>query len=176
MQVPTLEEKQARIRELEEKIRNAQLIVFTDYRGLNVGEMTELRVKLKEVGAEYKVIKNTLARIAFRNNGMEELVSLTEGPNALVFARENVVEPTKVLFDFAKNNKNLEIKTGIMEGKVLNAEQLKNLSTLPPREVLVAQVLGGLQAPIYGLVYVLQANISGLARVLNAIREQKEAS
>ncbi|MGE5416565.1 MAG: 50S ribosomal protein L10 [Acidobacteriota bacterium] len=171
--MPKIEVKQQKVQELEERIKSAKMIIFTDYRGLSVSEITGLRSRLKAAGAEYRVVKNTLARRAFTNAGLEELLPFTEGPNALLFSDEELVEPAKILFDVVKTSKKLEVRSGMVEGKVFNADQIKNLSTLPPREVLVAQVLGGLQAPIYGFAYVLKANLTGLVRALDAVREQK---
>ncbi|MGI6551272.1 MAG: 50S ribosomal protein L10 [Syntrophomonadales bacterium] len=171
-----LEAKKQAVQEIQSRLQEANLVVFTDYRGLNVGEMNELRGKLKAAGAEYKVVKNTLTRFALQNIGLEEMVPYTEGPNAVLFSTNEPVEPAKILFDFARTHKNLEVKVGILEGNVIGVDQIKGLSTLPSREVLIAQVLGGLQAPLYGFAYVLKANLSGLVRALDAIREQKEAS
>ena len=171
-----LEAKKQAVQEIQSRLQEANLVVFTDYRGLNVGEMNELRGKLKAAGAEYKVVKNTLTRFALQNIGLEDMVPYTEGPNAVLFSTNEPVEPAKILFDFARTHKNLEVKVGILEGNVIGVDQIKGLSTLPSREVLIAQVLGGLQAPLYGFAYVLKANLSGLVRALDAIREQKEAS
>ncbi|MGE5397041.1 MAG: 50S ribosomal protein L10 [Chitinophagales bacterium] len=171
-----LEDKKAAVKDLNEKFSNANMVVLTDYRGLNVSEISELRGKLRESGCEMRVIKNTLTRLAVKETSFEELLPFLEGPNAAVFCAEEIVQPAKTLFDFARTHKNLEIRVGVLEGKVLKPEEVKTLSTLPPKEVLVAQVIGGIQAPLYGLVYVLQANITGLARVLEGIRKQKEAS
>lgn len=171
-----LEAKKQAVKEIQKWVQDANLVVVTDYRGLNVAEMNELRGKLKTVGAEYKVLKNTLTRFALQKNGLEELLPYTEGPNAMLFSSNEPVEPAKILFDFAKTHKNLEVKAGLLEGKVIGVDQVKALSTLPSKEVLVAQVLGGLQAPLYGFAYVLKANLSGLVRALDAVREQKEAS
>lgn len=171
--MPKVEVKQIKVQELEERIKSAKMIIFTDYRGLNVSEISALRSRLKAAGADYKVVKNTLARRAFTNAGLEELIPFAEGPNALLFSDEELVEPAKILFDVVKTSKKLVVRSGMVEGKVFSADQLKNLSTLPPREVLVAQVLGGLQAPIYGFAYVLKANLTGLVRALDAVREQK---
>ncbi len=171
-----LEAKKQVVQDIQERLQNANLVVFTDYRGMTVGEMNALRAKFKAAGADYKVVKNTLTRIALKNVGLDELLPYIEGPNAVLFSSSDPVESAKILFDFARTNKNLEVKVGYLQGKVIETEQIRNLSTLPPREVLVAQVLGGLQAPLYGLAYVLKANLSGLVRALDAIREQKEAS
>lgn len=174
--VAKLEAKQKAVQEIEEKLRQSKIVVVADYRGLTVSEMNELRGKIKASGGKMKVVKNTLARFAVKNTGHDALLPHMEGPNALMFGMEDIVEPVKVLFDFAKTHPNLEIKVGYMDGSLLNSEQLRALSALPPREVLLARVVGGMQAPLYGLVYVLKANLTGLVRVLDGIREQKQAS
>lgn len=171
-----IDAKRETVREIQKWFDEASLVVFTDFRGLNVAEMKELRTKLRDVGGDYRVVKNTMTRFAIQNQELEGLLPLTDGPNALMFSAGDPVEPAKVLYDFIKVRKKLEVKGGLLEGTVVDATQVKTLSTLPSREVLVAQVLGGLQAPIYGLAYVLKANITGLVRALDAVREQKEAS
>jgi large subunit ribosomal protein L10 len=171
-----LEDKKQLVAELKQKFAQAKMVVFTDYRGLNVSEINELRGKLHAVGVEYRVVKNTLTRFVLQESGPAELLPQLEGPNALLFGFDEVVEPAKILLDFQKTHKNLDIKLGVLEGKLMDLEQIKVLSALPSREVLVAQVLGGLQAPLYGLAYVLKANLTGLVRALDAVREQKEAS
>ncbi len=171
-----LEAKKQAVKEIKNWFQDADLVVFTDYRGLNVSEMNELRGKLKAAGADYRVIKNTLTRFALKEIGLEEVIPYTEGPNAVLFVSDEMVGSAKALFDFARTHRKLEVKAGILEGKVVEAAEIKALSNLPSREVLVAQVLGGLQAPLYGFAFVLKANLSGLVRALDAIREQKEAS
>ncbi|NLU50832.1 MAG: 50S ribosomal protein L10 [Syntrophomonadaceae bacterium] len=174
--MPNLEKKQKTVEEIKARLANSSVVIFTDYRGLSVAEMTELRNRLRETGVEFKVVKNTLTGFALRDAGLEEVLPYLEGPNAVVFGHQDPVEPAKVITDFIKEKKKLEIKVGVLEHKLLNAKEVEALAALPPKPVLVAQVLGGLQAPIRGLVYVLNANLSGLARVLNAIKEKKEAS
>jgi len=174
--VSNLEVKKQVVQDIQDRLQNANLVIFTDYRGMSVGEINALRAKFKAAGAEYKVVKNTLTRLALEKAGLEDLLPYIEGPNAVLFSSSDPVESAKILFDFARTNKNLEVKVGYLEGKVIGTDEIRSLSTLPSREVLVAQVLGGLQAPLYGLAYVLKANLSGLVRALDAIREQKEAS
>lgn len=174
--MPKIEQKQQIVKEIEHKLQEATLVVFTDYRGLNVEEQTELRNKLRLPGVEFKVLKNTMLRFALTNNGQEDIAAKIEGPNAVLFSKEDPVEPAKILFEFAKKHKNFEVTQGILEGQLVSADKVKALADLPPREVLVAQVLGTMQAPITSFVYVLNANISGLARALNQIKEKKEAS
>lgn len=171
--MPKIEEKQLVVKEIEAKLKASSLVVFTDYKGLNVAEINELRAKLKAIGSDYVVVKNTLTRLALKDAGMEDLDALTVGPNAVLFAMQEPVEAAKILFDFAKAHKALEVKGGALEGKAVDAPGIRELSLLPPREVLIARVLGGLQAPLYGFAYVLQANLTGLVRALDQVREQK---
>ncbi|QGU00767.1 LSU ribosomal protein L10p (P0) [Candidatus Syntrophocurvum alkaliphilum] len=170
-----IEEKQKLVKEIEQKIKDSKLVVFTDFRGLNVDEVSELRNKLRVPGVEYKVLKNTMVRFALQNNGQEDIAEKIVGPNAILFSEEDPVGPAKTLFEFAKTHKNLEVKLGILEGQMVEANKVKELADLPSREVLVAQVLGTMQAPITGFVNVLNANITGLVRALDQIKDQKEA-
>lgn len=174
--MPKIEEKQKVVQELAARINESNLVVLVDYRGLKVAEMTELRSKLREAGADLRVVKNTMTRLALQNTGDSSLEAFFEGPNAVSFSSSNEVEVVKTIFDFARVHKNLSVKAGMLDHNVLDADQLKTLSTLPPREVLLAQVVGGIQAPLYGLAYVLKANLSGLVRALDGVRQQKEAS
>lgn len=174
--MPNLEKKQQVVKEIEQKLSEAKLVVFTDYRGLSVKEMTDLRNQLRAPGVEFKVLKNTMTEFALQNLGYDELIEHIVGPNAVLFSNEDPVAPAKAIFDFIKKYKKLEVKVGLVEGKMIGAEQVKALADLPPREVLVAQVLGTMQAPITSFVTVLNANITGLVRALDQIREQQEAS
>lgn len=171
--MPKIEEKQLVVNEIKQRLDKATLVVFTDYRGLKVDEMTELRDKLRIPGVEVKVLKNTMLRFALTDSGNQDMADLINGPNAVIFSDEDPVSPAKILFDFAKVHKNLEIKSGLLEGQVIAPGKIKNLADLPSREVLVATVLGTMQAPITSFVRVLNANITGLAQVLEQIREQK---
>lgn len=173
--MPKIEEKQKVVKDIEQKLQEATLVVFTDFRGLTVEEMTRLRDRLRMPGVQYKVLKNTMTRFALRNLGHDDIAESIEGPNAVLFSKEDPVAPAKVLFDFIKETKKLEVKGGILQGKLVPADKVKNLADLPPREVLVAQVLGTMQAPIQGFVNVLNANITGLVRALDQIKEQKAA-
>lgn len=171
--MPNIEAKQQVVKSIEEKLKDAQLVVFSDFRGLNVVEMTELRGKLNVPGVEFKVLKNTMTRFALKNTGYDTVAEKLEGPNAVLFSGEDVVGPAKIMFDFMRQHPNLEVKFGLLEGQMLSAENIKALADLPPREVLIAKVLGTMQAPITGFVRVLNANLTGLVRALDQIREQK---
>lgn len=170
-----IERKSVIVDEIKEKIDNAQAAVLVDYRGLTVEETTELRKQCREAGVDYKVYKNSLMRFAFKAAGLEEFNSHLTGPNAIAFSSENdPVSPAKIIKNFAKDHMNLEIKAGYVDGRIIDVTGVEGLADLPPREVLIAQVLGGLNAPISGFVNVLQANIRNLVYVLDAVKEQKE--
>ncbi|MFZ5590641.1 MAG: 50S ribosomal protein L10 [Bacillota bacterium] len=171
--MPTREQKQASLQELKEKFGTSQVAVMANYRGLNVAAMTKLRVRLRERGAELKVVKNTLALIAARENGIEGLEELLTGPTAIAFSGDDLVAPAKVMLEFARESKIMEVKGGLLEGKIIDAQGVKSLADLPPREVLLAQVLGGMQAPLYGFAGALQGLLRNLVYVLEAIRKQK---
>lgn len=170
-----LAEKKAKVKELSGLMKAAQIGVLVDFCGLNVAQDTELRNKLREANIKYSVIKNTLARFAINEIGLEELDPILNGPTALATSEDDLIAPARVLCDFAKENKALEIKAGFLEGRVIDAETVKTLASLPSREVLVAQVLGGLNAPIAGFANVLNANLTGLVRALDQISKQKAA-
>lgn len=171
--MPDIQAKEQVVKEIEQKINAASLIVFSDYRGLNVDEVTELRNKLRVPGVEFKVLKNTMMRFALKNTGYENVAEQVEGPNAILFSNDDVVGPAKTMFEFVRQHPNLEIKFGLLEGQTVTPEKIKALADLPPREVLVAQVLGTMQAPITSFVRVLNANLTGLVRALDQIKEQK---
>ncbi|NLW22781.1 MAG: 50S ribosomal protein L10 [Tissierellia bacterium] len=169
-----LEQKKQIVQEIKEKLEKAQGVVLVDYRGLNVEEVTKLRRNCTEAGVDYKVYKNTLMRFAFKEAGFEEFNQYLTGPNAIAFSFDDPVQAAKITNDFAKEHDKLEIKAGLVDGKIIGVEEVKNLANLPSREVLVAQVLGGLNAPITGFANVLQGTIRNLVYALNAIREKQE--
>lgn len=171
-----IESKKQIVQEIKEKIEKAQAVILVDYRGLNVEEVTELRKKYREAGVEYKVYKNTMMRFAFKDAGLEEFNNYLTGPNAVAFSYDDPVSAAKVSSEFSKGNDKLEIKAGIVDGKIIGFNEIKALADLPSREVLIAQVLGGLNAPITGFVNVLQGNIRNLVYALNAIKEKQESN
>lgn len=168
-----LQQKKEVVSDLSEKIKAAKAMVFADYRGLTVEQDTELRNALRKAGVEYKVVKNTLTRFAAKENGLEDLDSFLHGPTSMALSETDPVAPAKVLAEYAKKYDKLELKVGVVEGKIINLDGIKALAELPPREVLIAKVLGGLNAPISGFVNVLNGNIRGLVVALNAIAEKK---
>lgn len=160
-----LELKKAKVVEIREKMEKAQGMVFAKYQGLTVEEDTELRKKLREAGVEYKVYKNTLTTLAAKELGFEGIVSHLEGPISVAFGYDDATAPARVLNDFAKTHKKLELKAGIVEGSVYDAEGVTKLASIPSREVLIAQLLRSFKAPL-----------SNLAYLLSAISEKKESA
>ena len=174
MREQTLQAKSQNVEEIKEKIGKAETVVLVDYRGLNVEELTELRNEYRKAGVEYKVYKNTMMKFAFKDSGFEEFNEYLKGPSAIAFGYDDPVQVAKITSEFAKGNDKLEIKAGIVDGKIIDIEGIKNLASLPSKEVLIAQTLGGLNAPIQGFANVLQGTIRGLATVLSAIADNKE--
>lgn len=168
-----LQQKKEIVKELSEKIREAKALILADYRGLTVEQDTELRRALRKAGVEYRVVKNTLTKLAAKENGYEELEPFLNSPTSMALSKTDPVAPAKVLSEYAKKFEKLEIKVGIVEGKIVDLNGIKAIADLPPREVLIGKALGGFKAPLYGLVNVLNGNIRGLVVALNAIAEKK---
>ncbi len=164
--------KQAAVAEIQDLMNRANAVIVTDYRGLNVTALTNLRCQLREANTEYHVAKNTLAAIAARDNGVEGLAEALQGPSALAFSFGDPSVTAKVLSDFARTSRILTVRAGLLKNRVITAEDVSSLATLEPREVLIAKVLGGLNAPIASLVGVLNASISSIAYVLQARIDQ----
>ena len=169
-------EKVAMIAAFKAELVNAKGMVLVDFRGIKVAQDTKLRRKMREAGVHYTVIKNNMASIAAKEAGIEGLDAYLKGPLAMVSSAKDPVAPAKLISDFAKENKIMEIKGGLVEGTVINAEGVKALAGLPSREILIARVLGSMQAPLSGLVTVLSGNIRNLVYALDAVRQQKESA
>ena len=169
-------EKVAMIAELKETMKNAKGAVLTDYRGIKVALDTKLRRKMREAGVEYSVIKNNMASIAAKEAGIEGLDAYLKGPLALVSSDKDPVAAAKLISEFIKENRIMEIKGGLVEGTVIDAEGVKALANLPSREILLARLLGSMQSPITGFVTVLQGNIRNLVYALDQVRQQKESA
>ena len=169
-------EKVAMIAELKETMKNAKGAVLTDYRGIKVAQDTKLRRKMREAGVKYSVIKNNMASIAAKEAGIEGLDGYLKGPLAMVSSDKDPVAAAKLISEFIKENRIMEIKGGLVEGKVIDADGVKALANLPSREVLLARLLGSMQSPITGFVTVLQGNIRNLVYALDAVRQQKESA
>lgn len=153
MSVQAHQEKAVLVSEIAEKFKASKSTIATDYRGLTVAEVTELRKQLREAGVEYKVLKNTLSRRALAELEVTGFDEYLTGPTALAFGFDDPVTPAKVLNDFARRHKALELKGGLVEGKVVSAEGVISLATLPSREGLLSMLLSVLQAPMRNLAY-----------------------
>jgi large subunit ribosomal protein L10 len=156
-----VELKQPVVQEIAEKIKDAQALVLVDHRGLTVAQDTELRKKLREEGVTYKVYKNTMMNFAFEGTDFAQLKDLLNGPSAMAVSTTDPAAPARVLYEFAKKAKALEIKGGVIEGKFYDAEAMTEIASIPSREVLLSRLLGSMQSPI-----------TNLARVLNQIAEK----
>jgi len=159
-----LEAKQQVVVTLTEQLKNATTGVFVDYSGINVADDTKLRKELREAGVKYSVVKNTLTKFAAKEAGIEGLDDILNGTTALAVSDDHV-SAAKVIGNFAEKNENFKIKGGIMEGKVISVEEVIKLSKMPGREQLLCMLL-----------YALNGNISGLARALQAVADQKNES
>lgn len=171
-----LKVKEAEVACIEESLRTSLATVLVDARGLTVEEDSELRVALRKAGVQYKVRKNTLAKRAADSLGIENTDALFVGPTAIATCSDSYANAAKVVCEYAKKFNALEIKGGIVEGKVISAAEVENLAKMPSKEELIAKVLGGFNAPIAGFVNVLNGNIRGLVVALNAIAEQKQSA
>lgn len=174
--MPTKAKKEELIAELYEKLSRCEAVFICEYRGLTVGQITTLRSNIRKAGGEMKVAKNTLMRIALNNLGLPTADEFDNGPNVYTLAYSDVAAVAKALRDFAreKGNEALIIKGAIYGKNVLQQNQVLALADLPSKEVLLAQVVGTLAAPLRGLVTVLSAPMRDLVTCLNQIAEQKE--
>lgn len=166
-------EKVAVVKDIKQKIKKSDGIILTDFRGLNVDEISELRHRLRQQGVDYKVFKNTLLRIAAQQLNLEELMQYLVGPTALAFGYEDGVSAVKALADFSREYKALKIKAGVIDGEVMDAAKIKVLASLPSREGLLAMFIGSLEGPIAGFVQVIGSPVQALAGTLNAVAMQK---
>ena len=159
----TIAKKQAQVEELANELKDAKVVLLTDYRGITVTDVTKLRADLRNANAEYKVIKNNIIKRALAANGEKELDSTLEGPVALVMSKEDYLAPSKVIYNFTKDHDFYKIKGGIVEGKVMSAEEIITLAKLPSRQELLAKLAGA-----------LLGNITKLAVALDQVKAQKE--
>jgi len=169
-------EKAATVADLTARLKASSTAVLADYRGMTVGQMRDLRTKLRGGGIEMVVVKNTLARRAAVAAGYEPLTAELVGPIAMLFAVDDVSAPARILNDYIRANRKMVIKGGLLEGQVIKADAVTELADLPSREVLLSRLLGAMQAPLGNLASVLQAPITKFARTLDAVRSQKEST
>jgi len=158
-----INQKKEEVANLAAKMKEAKIILLTDYRGINVADVTELRSELRKSDSEYKVIKNNIIRRALAENGIEGLDDLLEGPTAVIMNNEDYLEAAKTIYNYSKDNDFYKIKGGVIEGKVMTAEEIITLAKLPSRETLLSMLAGA-----------LLGNISKLAVALGEVQKQKE--
>ncbi len=171
------ESKQQVVAELHEKLQRAKAVFLADFRGMNVGKATDLRNELRKASVEYRVVKNTLLDLASRETDKESLSPHYIGPTAIAFSYDDPVAAAKVLSRFAKEQQaTFKLKAGILSGKVISVADIQALADLPSREVLIAKLLGTMQAPMANFVGVLAAVPASFVRVLGAIKAQKEGN
>jgi large subunit ribosomal protein L10 len=169
------EQKSAAIAEIAHHIDESDAIFAVDYRGISVAQVAELRTRLREADATFKVVKNSLTERAADQVGAQTLKELLAGPTALTFVRGDAAVAAKAVADFGRANQLLPFKGGLMEGAALDVEQIRSLSRLPSREVLYGQLVGVVASPITGLVRTLGALVGGLAVALGQVRDKKES-
>ena len=168
-------EKAQAVAEITERFQEADAALLTEYRGLHVGEIAELRGALREADTEYKVLKNTLARIAAREVGLEELADMLEGPTAIAFVKGDAVQAAKALDDAAKKFPVLVIKGGVMNGKIIDADQARALAKLEPREVQLAKIVMMVNTPLQQTANVLSALLRDFGSMLAQVVAKKES-
>jgi len=171
------EEKNVVIEELHQKLDGANAFYLTDFSGMNVKQITEFRNRLRKQGVEYVVVKNTLAQRALDGLELPDVAAFFSGPTGLVIGREDPVAAAKVLTDFAREfGDRPAIKVGVVEGRSFGPDQVRRLADMPPKEVLLAQIAGGLQAPMARLAGGMSQLLAGFARAMDALRQQREGA
>ena len=160
-----INQKKEEVSKLAESMKESKLILLTDYRGINVADVTGLRTELRKVNADYKVIKNNITKRALAECNIEGLDEKLEGPTAVIMTKEDYLDATKIIYKFSKDNDYYKIKGGVIDGKVMSTEEIVTLAKLPSRQDLLSMLAGG-----------LLANISKLAVALEQVRLQKEES
>jgi large subunit ribosomal protein L10 len=169
-------EKVATVEEIREKLEGARAAVLTEYRGLTVSELADLRASLRAAEAEYKVYKNTLARRAAEEAGMADLVSLLQGPTAITFVKGDAVAVAKALRDYSRTNAHLVVKGGLLGTRVIQPNDVVALADIEPREVLLAKIAGGFQAPLTKAAGLFQAFTRNMAYGIKALIDQRIAA
>ena len=171
----TQRKKEEDVKKIAELLSRCTIAIATDYRGVSVADMSRLRRQIKESGGDYHVIKNTLACLASEKVGKEGLKGFLSGPTAIAFGYGEAVELAKVLVQYISSSQApFIIRGGLLDGRVLNPEEVKSLSLLPPREILISQLTEKMQLPITSLVITLRANLWRLIRILELRRKQLE--
>ena len=170
------EKKEEVVAEMRDLLARTRMAILTDYKGLDVESITQLRNNLRDVGIEFRVVKNTLLRLASKETKIEKLQPFLKGPSALVLSDDDVVAPAKVVAEFTKKNQKLQIKAGLLDDKVLTQEEIGELAKLPSREILLSKLLSAMNGVPGGFVRVLANVLQTFMGTLTAIRDQKESA
>ena len=160
-----IKQKEEEVNKLAEKMKDAKLVLFTDYRGINVEDVTKLRATLRKTNTEYTIVKNNISRRALEKCEVQGLEEAVEGPTAVIIGKDDYLEPAKAIYEYTKDHDFYKIKGGIIEGKVMTAEEIITLAKLPSRETLIGMLAGG-----------LLGTISKLAVAIDQVRIQKESA
>jgi len=169
----TKDQKKQIVQDLTEKAKAAKSVIFVDYKGISVKDVTDLKKQLRQAGVDYVVARKTLVDLALKNAGVDGTIRTLEGQVAVSFSNEDEVASAKIFDKFAKTNENLKMLAGILDGQMMDESQVKALAKIPSKEELLAKLVGSLKSPISGFANVLGGNLRGLVQVLNAIKEQK---
>ena len=167
-------DKIQKVTEITEKISEAKSILLTDYKGLNVEKISDLRSQLREASVEYTIVKNTLTKISVENLGYKELLEFLDGPTAIAFGLDDPMAPEKIISELVKENDRPQIKAYFLDGQLYKGAQVDELAKLPSQEVLMGQLVGTISAPLSNFVYLLNNLLQKTVLVLNAIKEKKE--
>jgi len=167
-------EKERIVDEIAEQLQQAQGIYLTDFTGLSVAEITELRNNFRNAGVEFRVVKNSLTRLSAQKAGMDNLIDYLTGPTALALGRDEPIAPARIVKEFAKKTEKPTIKVGLIEGQIIAPDEVESIINIPPREVLLGQVVGTFSAPMSDLVSVLTSLLSSFVSTLDAIKFKKE--
>ncbi|HST04834.1 MAG TPA: 50S ribosomal protein L10 [Chloroflexia bacterium] len=167
--------KKDKVKELNQLFADSQVLIFTDYRGLKVSDITSLRRQLRDKGVEFHVTKNTLAELAANRSGMEDMIPMLDGPTAIAFVGDDIAGASKVLTDYVRTSKILQIRGGLMGNKTITADQVGDLTKILSKEQYIAQLMGAMRGPIQSFVNVLNAPLQGFVNVLNAHLDKVKA-
>jgi len=167
-------QKERVVEEITEQLKQAKGIYLTDFTGLDVEQITQLRSNFRGAGVEYRVVKNSLTRLSANKAGMDNIVDYLTGPTALAFGIDDSVAPARIIAEFAKQHNKPQIKIGLVEGELVDSGSIDSIIKIPSREVLLSQVVGAFSAPISGFVGTLKSLLQSFVGTLDALREKKE--
>lgn len=168
--------KNGKVEDIKELISKAKVAIVSDYRGLSVSEITNLRRRLQKEDGEYAVVKNTLAKIAVKDTKFKGLEEFLKGPSAIALGYGDEVAPAKVILKYLKETKKTnELRGGVLDGKIISADDIKTISNLPTKQELIAKMMGSINSPAQGITNTLNGVASALVRAVDEVRKQKEA-